>query len=414
MLGNTEILQSFGVALGLGLLVGLQREWEHNKLAGLRTFAFVSLFGALSGLLAQAHGGWVMGAALIAFAAVVVPGYVASLRDENADPGLTTEIALLVMFATGAITMLGHRMVAVVIAGSVMVLLQGKKPLHQMVHRIGEADLREIARLVLIGLVILPVLPNKSYGQTGVLNPFAIWLMVVLIVGISLAAYLASKFLGHSRGTAVAGILGGLISSTATTASVARRSQGGQSHARPLAVITLISAAVVFVRVVVEVMIVGQNVVERVLPPLLAMTALAGTVASVAHRIALRSQAVATEESPPSELKSAVMFGLLYVLVLFAVSYAKGRFGSAGLYTVAAISGLTDMDAITLSTASLSHAGQIDPGTAWRVIMTGGLANLVFKTGLVLGLGSQAFIKPVLTGFAVMIAGGTAILLFWP
>ena len=217
MTAGSELLQSLGVALALGLLVGLQREWEHNRIAGLRTFAFVSLFGGLSGILAEAYGGWVIGAALIAFAAITVPGYIASLRDRDADPGLTTEIAMLVMFATGAITILGHRMIAVVIAGSVMVLLQEKKALHQMVHKIGESDLREIARLVLIGLVILPLLPNKSFGDNDLLNPFSIWLMVVLIVGISLAAYLAGKFLGPAKGTAVTGIFGGLISSTATT-----------------------------------------------------------------------------------------------------------------------------------------------------------------------------------------------------
>lgn len=414
MINDTGLLQSLGIALALGLLVGLQREWEHNRLAGLRTFALVSLFGALSGMLAQAHGGWVMGGALIALAAITVPGYMASLREKEADPGLTTEIALLVMFATGAITMLGHHMVAVVIAGSVMVLLQGKKPLHQMVHKIGENDLREIARLVLIGLVILPVLPNRSFGYDGVLNPFAIWLMVVLIVGISLVAYLISKFLSPSRGAAVTGILGGLISSTATTASVARRSNGPPGHAPALVAITLISAAVVFGRVIIEVMIVGSGVASEVLPPLLAMLALAGIIAVIAYRFSLKSEPPSPGDTPPSELKGAVMFGLIYVVVLLAVSFAKEHFGQTGLFTVAALSGLTDMDAITLSTASLSQAGQLDASTAWRVIMTGGLANLLFKTAMVIGMGSRAFIKPVILGFAAMLTGGAAILAFWP
>lgn len=414
MADNTELLQSLGIALGLGLLVGLQREWEHNRIAGIRTFAFVSLFGGLSGMLAQAYGGWIMGTALAVIAAITVPGYLASLRDKDADPGLTSEIAMLVMFAIGAITMSGHRMIAVVIAGSVMVLLQGKKTLHQLVHKIGENDLREIARLVLIGLVILPLLPNRSFGYEGVLNPFAIWLMVVLIVGISLAAYLASKFFGHARGAAISGVLGGLISSTATTASVARRSQKPQSHAQSLTVITLISAAVVFVRVIAEVMIVGPHVVETVLPPLLAMMTLAGVVAVAAYRLMMKSELQPAEEPPPSELKGAVLFGLLYVLVLFAVSFAKEHFGQAGLFAVAAISGLTDMDAITLSTASLSNAGQLDAATAWRVIMTGGLANILFKAVLVLGMGSRALIKPVLMGFSAIFIGGVAILLLWP
>ena len=414
MINDTGLLQSLGIALGLGLLVGLQREWEHNRLAGLRTFALVSLFGALSGMLAQAHGGWVMGGALIALAAITVPGYMASLREKEADPGLTTEIALLVMFATGAITMLGHHMVAVVIAGSVMVLLQGKKPLHQMVHRIGENDLREIARLVLIGLVILPVLPNRSFGYDGVLNPFAIWLMVVLIVGISLVAYLISKFLSPSRGAALTGILGGLISSTATTASVARRSHGPPGHAPALVAITLISAAVVFGRVIIEVMVVASGVASEVLPPLVAMMALAGIIAVAAYRFSLNSEPPSPGDTPPSELKGAVMFGLIYVVVLLAVSFAKEHFGQTGLFTVAALSGLTDMDAITLSTASLSQAGQLDASTAWRVIMTGGLANLLFKTALVIGMGSRVFTKPVILGFAAMLTGGAAILAFWP
>ena len=129
---------------------------------------------------------------------------------------------MLVMFATGALTVLDHRLEAVVTAGSVMVLLQSKKTLHTMVHRIGENDLREIARLVLAALVILPALPNREMGYLGVLNPFSIWLMVVLIVGISLAAYLAGKYLGAGRGAALSGFLGGLVSSTATTASTTR------------------------------------------------------------------------------------------------------------------------------------------------------------------------------------------------
>ncbi len=413
-LDSPELLQSIAIALGLGLLVGLQREWEHNPLAGIRTFALASLFGALSGVMGQAYGGWVIAGALVAFSAMIVPGYIASLRNTESGPGLTTEIAMLIIFSSGVIAVMGYHVVAVVVAASVMVLLQSKKRLHQLVHAIGENDLREIARLVLIGLVILPVLPNKSYGYEGVLNPFSIWLMVVLIVAISLAAYLASKFLGHSRGITIAGILGGLISSTATTASISRRSKEPSAHALPLAVITLISSAVVFVRVIVEVMLVGPKVISQMLPPLLGVMVVAGIIAAVTHRLAVKSLIANAEEAPPSELKGAVVFGLLYVFVLLAVSFARKNFGDAGLYTVAAISGLTDMDAITLSTASLANKGQIDASTAWRVIMTAGLANILFKSGLVIAMGSRAFIRPVLIGFAITFAVGLGITLLWP
>ncbi|WP_461783257.1 MgtC/SapB family protein [Prosthecobacter sp.] len=411
---TAELLQSFGTALGLGLLVGLQREWVQNRVAGIRTFALLSLFGALCGLLGLVYGGWVVAAALIAFVSVVIIGHLAEMKNQEPDSGLTTEMAMLVMFATGIITIHGHRLIAVVIAGSVMVLLQSKKPLHAMVRRIGEDDLREIARLVLLGLVILPALPNREMGYLDVLNPFAIWLMVVLIVGISLAAYLAGKFLSGTKGTALTGILGGLISSTATTASLARRSRDHGACGISLAAITLIASAIVFVRVIVEVAIAAPAHLQKMLPPLMAMMFWFGLVAAIVHRISEKSGKHVADESPPSELKSAVIFGLLYAVVLLVVAAAREHFGDSGLYIAAAISGLTDMDAITLSTSRLVSTASLDTSTAWRMIIVGGMANMLFKAGLVLVLGARAFIKPVLLGMGVALLGGLALLALWP
>ena len=411
---TAELLQSFGTALGLGLLVGLQREWVQNRVAGIRTFALLSLFGALCGLLGLVYGGWVIAAALIAFVSIVIIGHLAEMKNQEPDSGLTTEMAMLVMFATGIITIHGHRLIAVVIAGSVMVLLQSKKPLHAMVRRIGEDDLREIARLVLLGLVILPALPNREMGYLDVLNPFAIWLMVVLIVGISLAAYLAGKFLSGTKGTALTGILGGLISSTATTASLARRSRDHGACGISLAAITLIASAIVFVRVIVEVAIAAPAHLQKMLPPLMAMMFWFGLVAAIVHRISEKSGKHVADESPPSELKSAVIFGLLYAVVLLVVAAAREHFGDSGLYIAAAISGLTDMDAITLSTSRLVSTASLDTSTAWRMIIVGGMANMLFKAGLVLVLGARAFIKPVLLGMGVALLGGLALLALWP
>jgi hypothetical protein len=411
---TAELLQSFGTALGLGLLVGLQREWVQNRVAGIRTFALLSLFGALCGLLGLVYGGWVVAAALIAFVSVVIIGHLAEMKNQEPDSGLTTEMAMLVMFATGIITIHGHRLIAVVIAGSVMVLLQSKKPLHAMVRRIGEDDLREIARLVLLGLVILPALPNREMGYLDVLNPFAIWLMVVLIVGISLAAYLVGKFLGGTKGTALTGVLGGLISSTATTASLARRSRDHGACGISLAAITLIASAIVFVRVIAEVAIAAPAHLQSMLPPLLAMMFWFGLVSIIAHRISEKSGKHVADESPPSELKSAVIFGLLYAVVLLVVAAAREHFGDSGLYIAAAISGLTDMDAITLSTSRLVSTASLDTSTAWRMIIVAGMANMLFKAGLVLVLGARSFIKPVLLGMGISLLGGLALLALWP
>jgi uncharacterized membrane protein (DUF4010 family) len=410
----SETLQSLATALALGLLVGLQREWVQSKVAGIRTFALISLFGAMSGLMALAFGGWVIAAALLALAGLIVPGYLAERQNQESEIGLTTEMAMFVMFAAGVLTMIGQIVPAVIIAGSVMVLLQSKKPLHNMVRRIGDDDLREIARLVLAGLVILPILPNREMGYLGVLNPFSIWLMVVLIVGISLAAYLAGKFLGGSRGTVVAGILGGLISSTATTASLSRRSRGKGASGLCLAAIMLIASAIVFVRVIGEVIVAAPSHWQGVLPPLAVMMGWFGLVAFAAHRIAVKSGQSMTADAPPSELKSAVLFGLLYAVVLMAVAAAREHFGKSGLYAAAALSGLTDMDAITLSTSRLVSSGHLDVSTGWRMILTGGLANVVLKGVLVAVLGERGFIRPALAGLGAAALGGVAILLFWP
>jgi uncharacterized membrane protein (DUF4010 family) len=410
---TTELLQSLGTAIGLGLLVGLQREWVQNRIAGIRTFALLTLFGALTGLLGNAYGSWVIAAGLITFAGIVVLGSWLRLAKRPPVTGLATEMAMLVMFTVGIITMLGERLLAVMIAGGVMALLQSKKGLHAMVRHFGEEELRAIVRLVLLGLVILPALPNREMGYLGVLNPFAIWLIVVLIVGISLAAYMAEKFLGGSKGAALAGILGGLVSSTATTASSARRSKISSAGSMSLAAMALIASAVAFVRLLAEVMIVASDHIRELLPPLVAMMFWVGLIAAVAHRLAENADSEPVDEHPPSELKNAVVLGLLYALVLVIVAYTRQHSSSAGLYVAAFLSGLPDMSAITLSTSRLVNTGHLETAVAWRMILVGGMANLCFKMFFVIALGSRAYIKPALLGLLMSVAGGAAILAFW-
>ncbi len=411
---TTELLQSLGTATGLGLLVGLQREWVHNRVAGIRTFALLTLFGALTGMLGNAYGSWVLAAGFLTFACIVVLG--SWMRQSKRAPtsGLATEMAMLVMFVTGIITMLGDRLLAVMIAGGVMALLQSKKALHAMVRHFGEEDLRAIVRLVLLGLVILPALPNHAMGYLGVLNPFSIWLIVVLIVGISLAAYMAEKYLGGSKGAMLAGILGGLVSSTATTASSARRSKISSAGTLSLASMALIASAVAFVRLLAEVAIVASDYSRELLPPLVAMMLWVALIAVVAHRLAENADSEPVDEHPPSELKHAVILGLLYALVLILVAYTREHSTSSGLYMAAFLSGLPDMSAITLSTSRLVNTGHLETSVAWRMILVGGMANLCFKMFFVIALGSRAYIKPAMLGLLLSVAGGAAILAFWP
>ncbi len=418
---TTTVFVDLALALGLGLLVGLQREWADTRVAGIRTFPLIALFGTLTGLLALAFGGWPVVAGFLALGAVVVMGdlsllRIAEVRGEEPDPGLTTEVAALVMFAVGALLPLGYRGPGIVLGGTVAVLLHWKRPLHDLVERIGTDDVQAMMRFVLLALVILPVLPNRSFGPYEVLNPFEIWLMVVLIVGISLGAYVASRLLGRRGGTLAAGVLGGFISSTATTVSYARRSTEGEGWVPSAAVVIMIASTAVFVRVLGEVSVVAPGILGAVAPPLGVVMAYMLALSAGAFLIERRRMGSGIEEerSPPSELGAAIAFGVLYALVLLGVAVAKEHLGEGGLYLVAGLSGLTDMDAITLSTAQLARAGELAESTTWRLILVGALANVVFKGAVVAVLGARGLTRRIAVLFGLTLVGGAAVLLLWP
>lgn len=418
--GVSDVFVDLALALGLGLLVGLQREWADTRMAGIRTFPLITVFGTLTALLADPFGGWIVVAGALAVTAVVVTGAMALLQQADArgtepDPGLTTEFAALVMFAVGALLAVGHRAPAVVLAGTVAVLLHWKQSLHHLVERIGPDEVRATMRFVLVALVILPVLPDRAYGPYEVLNPFEIWLMVVLIVGISLGAYVASRLLGVRGGTIAAGALGGMISSTATTVSYARRSAAEAGRAPSAALVIMLASTFVFARVFLEILLVAPSVAPAVAPPLAAMMAY---MLVLCAGLFLREHRQLAEAPPdreaPSELGTAITFGLLYAVVLVAMAAVEKHLGEGALYAVAALSGLTDVDAITLSTAQMAKAGRLAPETSWRLILVGALANVVFKGMIVVALARGTLTRRIAVLFGLTLAGGTVLLWVWP
>lgn len=402
------------IALGLGLLVGMQRERARKRIAGVRTFALITVLGALSAMLAGEGDGWVLGASILALAAMLFLGQMARLQTGRATPGITTEIAALVMFAVGALLGRGFTVLGIAAAGGVAVLLQWKGTLHRLAWNIREEDARAVTRLVLIGLVILPALPNESYGPYDVINPFKIWLMVVLIVGISLSAYVASQVLGARAGTLLGGVLGGLISSTATTVSYARHARDRPETSAIAAVIIVIASTVVFGRVLFEIAVVAPGIFWQAAPPLVWMAVYMALISAVAFFFTRRQTIEVAKHAPPSNLVAAIVFGLLYAVVLFGVAVARRHFGDAGLYTVAFVSGLTDMDAITISSAQMIQAGRVSPETGWRLILVGALSNILFKAVAVAFLGSRQLAGRVAVLFALSMAGGIALIFFWP
>ncbi len=410
----TSLFQQLGIALGLGLLVGLQRESVASPLAGVRTFPLVTILGLMCGLLSQAFGGWIVAMGLASLAAMIFVGKTIETKSVTPDPGLTTEVALLLMFAVGAYLIIGHREAAIAIGGGVAVLLHFKGQLHGIVAKLGENDLKAVMQFALISLVILPVLPNRTYGPYQVLNPRNIWWMVVLIVGISLGGYIVYKFFGQRAGIVTGGILGGVISSTATTASHARRSASAPGSITSAAIVIMIASTVVFARLLLEIATVAPAFLPVAGPPLSIMMMVMAALSFGLWFLNRNEQNEMPEQDNPSELKSALLFGLIYAVILFVVAAAKERFGNRGLYLVAGLSGLTDVDAITLSTSQLVNAGRLDAAAGWKLIVVAALSNLLFKTGAIAVLGHRRLLASVALLFGIAMAAGVLMLIFWP
>lgn len=408
-----SLLQSLAIALGLGLLVGLQREAGPPHIAGIRTFALIPLLGWLCARLSTQFGGWILAAGVLSLAALLVLQTRMKFESGEFVAGMTTAISALLMYALGALLAVGETVVAVIIGGGVTVLLHWRRPLHSFAKGIGEEEMRGIIQLALLALVVLPILPNKTYGPYQVLNPFHIWLMVVLIVGISVGGYIAYRFLGARVGTILGGVLGGIISSTAATVSYARRSTGAPQTATP-ALIIMIASTVAFFRVGFEIAVVAPAVLVDIWPLLTIMAGFMGLVCVGLYYYGGSAAMEFTPNGDPSNLQAAVVFGALYAVVLFGTAAAKDLFSDRGLYAVAAISGLTDMDAITLTATNLISQDRISLDTGGRMILLGGMANMVFKGSLVALLGSRRVFRQIGIAFALSLAVGALLLIWFP
>ncbi len=411
---DTSHFGQITISLLLGLLIGLQRQRAESHVGGIRTYPLIAAFGTVCGWLALEHGAWVIAAGVVALAMLLVVSNVLLARSGEADPGQTSEVAALLLFGIGAYVVRGNFEVAVVLGGVIALLLHYKDPLHAFATRIGERDVKAIMQFVLISLVILPVLPNRDFGPYGTLNPFQVWLMVVLIVGISLAGYVAHKLSGPGRGAVFAGLVGGLVSSTATTASFARRAAAAPANAGLAALVIMLASGAVYGRVLVEISVVAPGTARVMLPPVALMLVLCAAIAVGLWAGVRGQQTGPAEHGNPADLRVAVVFAALYAVISFVVAAVQAEFGVDALYPVAMLSGLTDMDAITLSSSQLVAHGLLEADAAWRVILVASLSNLVFKAGMVAAIGGRALFLRVAPAFGLALAGGVLILRFWP
>ena len=401
-----ETLPQFLTSLAIGLLIGLERERNPTARAGLRTFALVAMFGTLTALLsAKLDSPWLLIAGLIVTAGMIIAAYINHPHDEN-DPGTTTVIALLLCYGLGAMVWHGLARLAVMLAIGITILLYFKPELRGMTQRLTRRDLVAVLQFSVLTFVILPILPDESFGPYNAFNPHQAWLMVVLISGLSLAGYVALHIVGSRYGAPLLGFLGGLVSSTATTMIYARHGKADPAMEKLATMVIVIASLVVLIRLLVVSTIVSYSALPALAPILLGGLACGTVIAIYIWRKAGKAPALVIPKTPnPAELHAALGFGLLYVLVLLGAAWMADIAGSHGLYAVALISGLTDVDAITLSSLRLFNLGQLNESQTVTAISIAFIANLAFKLGMVIFIGGWRLAKWVVAGFSAMAIG---------
>jgi uncharacterized membrane protein (DUF4010 family) len=395
---TTDTIGRLGVALAAGLLVGLQRQYagrnaapaddaDRDLFAGARSFAFIGLTGGLASVLEREFDS--VAVFVVAFATVGVfgaSGYWALAR--QGDVGMTTELAVVVTFIAGALAGRGEFQLSTALAVATTALLALKPYTQAFVARIDERDVMATLQFAVLAVLILPVLPRDPIGDEpfDAASPFKIGLMVVFILGLSFLGYVLIKIVGVRRGIGLTGLLGGLVSSTAVTLTMSERSKRSAGLLRPLTMAVLIAWTVMYGRVLVEVGVVNASLLTSVWLPI----GLAGlvTVASAAY-VALRRDEEGDgggdgEFANPFSLGPAIKFGLLYGAVLIGSKALSMYLGDAGVYVGALVSGVADVDAITLSMAELSRGnGELSDSTAANAIVLAAASNALVKGGLV-------------------------------
>ena len=417
MAGMSTLLNLL-LALALGLLIGAERGWERRgdeegtRLAGIRTFGLIGLLGALWAMLAAELGEVLLGLAFIAFTGLLVISHFRQVRADR-DYGITTLVAALLTFVIGALAMRGEQVAAASAAVVTAFLLSLKPVLHAWIRRIEERELLATLKLLLISVVLLPLLPNQGYGPWSALNPYELWWLVVLIAAISFFGYIAMRLFGAGKGTLLTGLFGGVTSSTATTLHFSRLHDKGLPPAM-LAAGILVASATMFPRMLLEIVILNRALVTPMLAPLLVMLAVALIGVIWLWRLASRKKDRNVEAplSNPFQLLPALKFALLLALVMLATEALYAWLGQGGLYIAAGISGVADVDAITLTIARMPGI-EDKMEVAVGALTLAAIINTLFKGVLAAVIGGAALAKYVLPPMlAVGLAGALVILLF--
>ncbi len=406
----------FGNALLLGALLGIEREKRNMRegfgVAGLRSFVMFAMLGAIGGFLAvHMQMPWVLVATIAAVAALVVAGYVTAAKARPHELGLTTELAAIVTCLLGALSTSGHRELAIALGVGIAALLAYKQPLHDLVGRLGWDDVLVGLRLLLALFLVLPLLEDRAIDPWGAINLYKLWLLVLLISGLSLVGYVATRWLGPGRGIAITALSGGLVSSTAVTLAMAKQSREAEAHPEPLAGGIALAWAVMFARVVVLAAVVAPASFVLLAPAFLAMAAVCG----LASLWLLRGAAVPTTAGAllpvknPFSLLAACKFAALFAGVQLLLKLGQQHLPQSGIHAVAALAGLTDVDAITVAMAERAKAVPADLGMAVVAIAVASASNTLVKAGMAVGMGRGLARSVLPVTAASLLVGGVVL-----
>lgn len=414
----TALFYRFGAALAIGVLIGLQREYayggpDEELFAGVRTFALIALLGASGALIAdELASPWGFVGVVLPLGGLIIVAYFVSAW-QHGGAGMTTEMATLLALTAGALCYWGYLALAAAVGVATTALLSLKPEMHAFAQRITREDIYATLQFAVITVIVLPVLPNRDFGPPplDVLNPYEIWLMVVLISGISFLGYVMIKLVGPHRGISLTGLLGGIVSSTPVTLSFAQRSQEEESLGGSFALAIIVAWSMTFVRVLVEVATLNRALLGVLWPPLVAASAVGlayGLYLYLSQRPPEEAEEVAF--SNPFELGAALKFGLLFAVVLLVSKAASLYAGDVGVYLSSFIAGLPDADAVTLSMAQLSGLERgLSLRTGARAIVIGAMANTLAKGGIVVVTGSVQLRRAILPGVLLILAAGIGV-----
>lgn len=405
--------QGFAASFAVGLLIGVERGWrdrelaEGGRVAGLRTFALVGLLGGALAVLSVEFGAWLITGGIVGLSLLLAVSYREAVR-ASGSLSATTAVAMLLTFVLGAMAARGAATLALAAAVVAAVLLNLKPALHRGLRLIEHRELSAALQLLVLSVVVLPNLPDAGYGPYQALNPYRLWWAVVLIAGLSLAGHLAMRLTGSERGVFWTGLLGGLASSTAATLALARHAKRQPALAEAAAAGALAACGVMFLRMIVLV----ASIQPALLRPLGAPLAASGVVLLLLAVWRWRRRGAAGEVSKPVgdvapfDLGTALAFGAFLAAMAMLVPAVKQWLGSPGIYALAGLSGLADVDATLISMSRSQGVGELATETTVVAVGLTTLANMGTKVTIGWTTGRAAFGWPLIRGYAAGIAAG--------